>query len=75
MCPSASSLGKNTNRMMTARLKYIRARSPSRFQSILFCLIQMHILTSIQTAVKVNSAEKKDISNILPPEQKGNELA
>jgi hypothetical protein len=35
----------------------------------------MHILTSIQTAVKVNSAEKKDISNILPPEQKGNKLA
>ena len=46
--------------MMTARLKYIRARTASRFQSILFCLIQMHILTSIQTAVKVNSAEKKD---------------
>ena len=62
----AVNLGKSTKRIMTAKLIYIKASLASRFQSILFCLIHVLILTSSQIAVKAASAAKKDISNILP---------
>lgn len=51
--------GKNTKRMMTARLMYIRRRMASRLQSIVRCLIQMQSLHISQIAVNSDIAYRK----------------
>ena len=65
ICPLTDSLGKKTNRMITARLMYMSRSIASRPKSIFLFLIQTMILTSSQIAVKISSSVIKWIVIVL----------